>query len=276
MGTARTTAGPRVVACLPAWKAESFIRPTLESLAAQTYPNLKVLISDDASPDGTAALCEEFAAGDDRFEVIRQPRNLGWIGNVNDLVRRADGDCAFYAFHDDLLLPDYVAKLVEALDARPAAVIAYSDLEAIHPDGHTEIRVFTAIDGLTDRIARVKCLVWKVENWWIPHRGLFRLGAARRTGGLKRHRRGEAYADWPWLTHMSVLGEFVRVPEVLCRKHFRKQGLSHQWRSGLPPFLAAVQSVSRELRASDLGLRDKIALHASLARMTARTWRDYR
>ena len=48
---------PRAVALLPARNAESFIEPVLESLAAQTYPNLEVLISDDASTDRTAEIC---------------------------------------------------------------------------------------------------------------------------------------------------------------------------------------------------------------------------
>jgi glycosyltransferase involved in cell wall biosynthesis len=76
---------PKVVALMPAWNAESFIVPVLESLAAQTYPNLEVLISDDASADRTVGICEEFKARHANFRLIRQPRNFGWIGNVNAL-----------------------------------------------------------------------------------------------------------------------------------------------------------------------------------------------
>ena len=80
---------PRVAALMPTWNAASFIAPTLESLAAQTYGNLEVLISDDRSTDDTAHICEQFVAGRPHFRLVRQPTRLGWIGNANWLLRQA-------------------------------------------------------------------------------------------------------------------------------------------------------------------------------------------
>ena len=65
---------PRLVALVPTWRAAEFIDGTLDALAAQTWRNLEILISDDASPDDTAQRCERYAARDPRFRVIRQPR----------------------------------------------------------------------------------------------------------------------------------------------------------------------------------------------------------
>ena len=50
-----------------------------------------------------------------------------------------------------------------------------------------------------------------------------------RIGGIKPNDQGEVSADWAWLLHMSLLGEFVRVPEVLCYKFMKKGSLSKQW-----------------------------------------------
>ena len=113
---------------MPAWQAESFIVRTLESLAAQTYSNLRVLISDDASTDGTTAICERFAANHARFRFVRQTERQGWIGNVNALLRAAKGDYLFFAFHDDPVGRTYVTRLVEALSG-PGAVLAFSDVQ---------------------------------------------------------------------------------------------------------------------------------------------------
>jgi glycosyltransferase involved in cell wall biosynthesis len=85
------------MALLPAWRAERFIESTLEALAAQTYGNLHILISDDASPDSTAELCEAFAVRTPRTRVIRQTRNLGWVGNSNALLQAAQRDYYFFA-----------------------------------------------------------------------------------------------------------------------------------------------------------------------------------
>ena len=68
---------PRVVALTPTWNSAEFIERTLESLRAQTYPRLEVLISDDASTDSTPTICERFARGDSRFKVIVRSCPLG-------------------------------------------------------------------------------------------------------------------------------------------------------------------------------------------------------
>jgi glycosyltransferase involved in cell wall biosynthesis len=129
-----------VQALLPAWRAERFIESTLDALAAQTYANLHILISDDASPDGTAALCEAFAARTPRTRLIRQARNLGWVGNTNALLHAAQGDYYFFALHDDLPHPRFVERMVEALEANPGATVAFSDLEQIFLDRSSGIR----------------------------------------------------------------------------------------------------------------------------------------
>lgn len=257
---------PRVVALMPAWKAAAFIEPVLEALAAQTYPNLEILISDDASPDHTAALCEQFAARHSNCHVIRQPKNLGWIGNVNALLQVADGDMYFFAFHDDVLAPEYVAKLVEALESNPDAIMAFSDLQLTLQDGTQERHAYRNLSGLDAPVARAMSVAAREGSWWVPNRGLFRAGAARRIGGMKRHWRGELSADWPWLLHMAVLGQFIRVPEILVFKTYMPDSLSKSWRRGIPDWIAVTLSCAREIHQSDLKPMAKAQVYACLER----------
>lgn len=212
---------PKVVACMPAWRAASFLRPVLESLAAQTYENLDVLISVDLCDDGTAELCEGFAAAQANFEVVRQSTRLGWIENSNALINRAEGDYLFFAFHDDPLEPTYVSRLVEALGSNPNAVLAFSDMTS-----GLGIERYCELEGITDRFERATKLLMSTEPWWCAHRGLFRAEAAKRIGGLRRHLGGEYGADWPWLVSLALQGEFVRVPEPLVFKNRRPDGLN--------------------------------------------------
>jgi glycosyltransferase involved in cell wall biosynthesis len=256
---------PQVVACLPAWNAEAFICRTLDALAAQTYPSLKILVSVDSSSDNTAALCEERARYDRRFHVIRQPRRLGWVGNVNALLRMARGDYFFFAFHDDVVLPDYVACLVEALEQQSKAVSAFTDLEVHDTNGGSDILAYTEMDGVTDPIERAKRVLWMVGNWWVPHRGLFRSKTAATIGGLKRNWAGEFSADWPWQVHMSLLGELVRVPSVQCRKYLRDGSVSASWKRTNPTRLAAALSCAGEIRRSHLALTQKLNLYLTVA-----------
>ena len=60
---------PTVTAILPSYNSADFVQDTLDSLAAQTWPNLEILIGDDASRDGTPDILRAFAEGVDRIDV---------------------------------------------------------------------------------------------------------------------------------------------------------------------------------------------------------------
>ena len=254
---------PRVVACMPTWNAECFVQETLESVAAQTYPNFEVLVSDDASADATPAICERFAATDPRFRVIRQPRRLGWIGNANLLLQTVRGQYCFFAFHDDPLQPTYVARLVEALQANRRAVLAFTDIRS-----RDRVDSYCELEGVSDRVERARRLIRKRGLWWIPNRGLFRSEAATRIGGMRRHLAGEYKADWPWLLHLALLGEFVRVGEPLIEKVWRDESLSANWNRepSLWQSTAVLLACVREVHRAGLRLWEEIHLHEELVR----------
>jgi glycosyltransferase involved in cell wall biosynthesis len=256
---------PRVVALVPTWRAAAFIAGTLDALAAQRLPNLEILISDDASPDPTAAICERYAARDARFRVIRQPRNLGWTGNVNALLREARGDYLHFAFQDDLPDAHYLERCVAALEANPRAVLAFSDIVLVHQDGSREDKSYTALDGVTDRLERTRRIARQKGSWWIPNRGVFRASAASAIGGLRRHRAGEFSADWPWLLQLGLLGEFVRIPGRLCTKIYQPNSLSRSWQFGGRAWSAVTLSAMGAVSRARIPAREKLALHATLA-----------
>jgi glycosyltransferase involved in cell wall biosynthesis len=251
---------PRVVALVPTWRASEFIDQTLRSLAAQTWSHLEILISDDASPDDTAAKCERFATADPRFRVIRQPRNLGWVGNVNALLNAARGDYLLFAFQDDLPEPAYIEKCVAALEANPRAIIAYSDIALVNQDGSREEKRYAELDGVSDRLERGRRVAWQEGSWWIPNRGVFRSRAAAEIGGLRRHAAGEFSADWPWLLHMTLLGEGIRVPERLVTKIYMTRSLSRSWNFGGRSWTAVTLSAAGAVWRADIPLHEKIAL----------------
>lgn len=267
----------KVVALVPAWNAEEFLGKTLDSLAAQTWPNLEVVVSDDASPDGTAAVVEAYARRDARFRLVRQPRNLGWIGNANALLREARGDLLLFAFHDDLLEPTYVERCALALEANPRAVLAFSDLKVVHTDGRREEVKFRELEGVGGRLRRARRVARREGAWWVPNRGVFRAAAAEAIGGLRRHRAGEFSADWPWLLHMSLLGELVRIPEPLCIKFYRPRSVSLAWDFDARSWRAVTRSAMETVARAPIPAREKILLRASLAASWVRLlWRSVR
>jgi glycosyltransferase involved in cell wall biosynthesis len=273
----RGASPPRVLALIPTWKAAEFLDRTLDTLAAQTCPGLEFLVSDDASPDETAAICARRAAQDPRFRLIRQPKNLGWVGNVNALLREAAhagrADYLLFAFQDDLPEPTYVEKCVAALEADPTAVMAFSDIRLVRQDGSVEERRFQALDGVADPVERARRIARHAGAWWIPNRGVFRAAAGREIGGLRRHLAGEFSADWPWLLEMSLLGKFVRVPERLVTKIYLPTSLSRSWRFGARQWAAVGLSAMAAVSRRRLPRRDRVRLHAAIARFVGKQFR---
>jgi glycosyltransferase involved in cell wall biosynthesis len=255
---------PAVMALVPAWRSATFIQETLDSLAAQTYPNLRILISDDASPDSTAEVCEAFATWHGNTRVICQPKNLGWIGNVNALLREAVGDYYFFAFHDDILKPEYVERLVNALEANSRAVVSFSDMVTEELDGRVERQEYSLLEGIKSPLVRAERLVSRDGAWWAPNRGLFRARAAREIGGLKKNLAGEFSADLPWLIRLALIGEFVRVPEPLIVKRLTKQSVSVTWQHNRWQRVARLCSCLAAVRDSRLFLMEKLRLQSRI------------
>jgi len=255
---------------VPTRNAASFIEATLVALAAQTYPRFEVLISDDASTDATVPICERFALADSRFRLLRQTHRLGWVGNSNVLLRAARGDYLFFAGHDDLVAPTYVACLVDALERESAAVLAFSDGETLKLDGTVEDWDFAALDGVSDRLERAMAIAQQRPNWPVLYRGLFRASAAARIGGLRRHLCGEFGADWPWLLRMSLLGGLVRVPQRLFRKVFRPEGLAGSWDCSARDRFCVTLSCVQEVRRAALAPSEEARLLAELGRTCVR------
>lgn len=223
---------PLVSALVPTYNGAAFIRRTLDSLAAQTWPNLEILIADDCSTDDTLTVVRQFAQEHDHVTVVERTSNLGWLRNTNDLMARARGELMFFAFHDDTVDPAYVEKLVEALRDRPDAVLSFTDLELFETDGTTSVRSFDGLDGRSSTLERGIAMAHRPDNWWVPNRGVFRRSAYAQVGGIHPNDAGEFTADWTWLLHLALLGTFVRVPEVLCHKYFKPASISQNWAVG--------------------------------------------
>ena len=72
---------PRVSIGLPVYNGENFLEEAVESLLAQTFEDFELIISDNASTDRTKAICQAYAAQDDRVRYFRNHENIGASGN---------------------------------------------------------------------------------------------------------------------------------------------------------------------------------------------------
>lgn len=106
---------------IPIYNVELFLAKCLDSLAGQTYPNLEFLLVDDGSTDNSGAICEQYAARDARFRVLRQ-ENQGASAARNRGMEAAAGDWLGFVDSDDWIEPDFYETLYRTAIAHGADV----------------------------------------------------------------------------------------------------------------------------------------------------------
>jgi glycosyltransferase involved in cell wall biosynthesis len=130
------SAAPRLSIGLLVYNGEKYLGEALESLLGQSYEDFELIISDNASTDGTARICHRYGKQDSRVRYIRQPRNIGAALNRNFLVCQARGELFMEAYHDDLWARDLLKLCIAALDDNPRAVLAHCWTAAIDDRGN--------------------------------------------------------------------------------------------------------------------------------------------
>jgi glycosyltransferase involved in cell wall biosynthesis len=108
-----------VTAILPVWNGEATVVAAIESIVAQTYVDWDMIVVDDASTDGTAAVLDAWAARDARISVIRNHRNVGLARSLNLAWPRARGELIARMDADDVSLPGRFQAQVAFLCAHP-------------------------------------------------------------------------------------------------------------------------------------------------------------
>ena len=123
-----------IAVCIATYNHEAFIAQAIESVLAQVCDEpIRIYIGDDASTDGTQAVCERYAAQDERIIYIRREKNLGLVVNTLELYRRimADG-CEYIAMldGDDYWTDPHKLQLqVDYLHARPETGLVHTAVQ---------------------------------------------------------------------------------------------------------------------------------------------------
>lgn len=139
--------GSKVTIGVPVFNGASTLFRSLECLATQTYRNIEIVVADNASTDGSAAIAQQFAERDARFRLVRHEVNIGGMPNFRFLLDAAQSEFFMWRADDDWSDPDYVEKLVAILDRNPDAALAACESVLVTPDGAiSESRPFPVAD----------------------------------------------------------------------------------------------------------------------------------
>lgn len=207
-------AAPRLTIGLPVYNGSNFLAESLDALLGQTYEDFELIISDNASTDGTAAICRRYEKQDSRVRYVRQLRNVGLAPNHNILVEQARGELFKWASHDDLYARDLLQRCVDALDEHPQVVLAHSWTAMIDSAGKVTKAIEYPLSTASSRVPeRFRSLLF--DSGGDDDGGVIRTEVLRRTAmkGSYHH------ADRTIITEVGLHGPFYQVPDWL---YFRR------------------------------------------------------
>lgn len=129
---------PRVSICLPVYNGGAWIEQAIASACAQTFEDLELIVSDDASTDDTLARVAAF--DDSRIRVVRADRNLGQALNANRCIELARGPLVKFLHADDVLYPGCLEAMVPIFDESPQVGLVFSPRDVVLDEPDEESR----------------------------------------------------------------------------------------------------------------------------------------
>lgn len=209
-------APPTLSVGLPVYNGEEYLPQALDALLAQTFTDFELVVSDNASTDGTAEICRDYARRDPRIRYVRQPVNIGIDPNHWFLAEQARGRYFKWASHDDLYAPDLLRVCVEALERHPEAVLAHAGDALIDEQGEIiETLPYDLASADPRPEVRLRSLLYVPggnDDYGVIRRDVLRRVTPYGMGGYG--------SDRVFVAGLLLHGPFHHAPEVL---YFRRE-----------------------------------------------------
>jgi glycosyltransferase involved in cell wall biosynthesis len=202
---------------LPVFNGADYLEEVLQSLLAQTYSDFELIISDNASSDGTEDLCRSYAAQDPRIRYYRNTKNIGATQNWYRVFDLSGGEYFASVAHDDVYAPDYMEKCIAVLDQDASIGVCYSRTRIIDEKGcplnddRISRMLQAKIDTLSSSPSTRLYNVIAVDYLCIQLYGVMRSAALRATKVFL----GYYGCDRNTLAELALLGKLYEIPEYL-------------------------------------------------------------
>jgi glycosyltransferase involved in cell wall biosynthesis len=249
---------------IPAYNGVRWLPQTLAAATGQTHRNIRVLVSDDGSTDGTPELVASVAASDPRVRMISTSGRRRWVGNSNHLIDNVEGDYACFLMQDDLIVDDSVATLLRALRSHEGPAVAYGDAVPFSERGLEPAWRSMMMHRAGGPVARCLSVIAE-RHWAVALRGLAPVALLKATPRLRVHDAGEYGADGPWVAALALRAAFIRVPEVLYYKRSHDTGVTADWRHSASTASSLTRSYMEMISEMPLNWWEIVAIRTALA-----------
>jgi glycosyltransferase involved in cell wall biosynthesis len=209
---AMASPAPIVSVVMPVYQAAEFLAEAIESILAQTHPDLELIAVDDGSTDGSAEILERYAKRDPRLTVHRR-RHEGVIRARNAGLSLARAPFVACMDADDVSLPDRLALQVSALTARPDVVCIGGGFDVIDAKNRRLNRVLPPCEHAAIlQMALLGSSPICGSNATFRRREVLALGGYHESAGFVE--------DLDLWLRLGEIGQLANLPAVISRVRF--------------------------------------------------------
>src|SRR3954471_1753862 len=230
----------------------SVLQEMAESVLGQTYGNLELCVANAGADPACARLLDQFATNDSRVKVRHLPENRGVSANSNAALELASGDFIALVDHDDVVAPQALFAIVEAINEDPSADVLYSDEDRLRTDGRRVLPFFKPH--------------WSPEflhsYMWTGHLSVYRRSLVEQLGGFRSEFDGSQDYDL-MLRAVAVTDRIHHVPQVLY--HWRMLegsaaagGKPDARKTNLAALSAAIAALGRKARVVEYPFANRV------------------
>jgi glycosyltransferase involved in cell wall biosynthesis len=251
---------PLVSIGIPTYNRAESLGRAISSLLAQNYQNIELVISNNASTDGTESVCEAAAHQDTRVKYLRQRNNIGPIANFQAVLNYSSGEFFMWLADDDWLDHDYIERCVQFLLEYPDYSLVCGRAKYFRSGKYDSQGTMATIshEKANDRILAYYKDVWDNGTFY----GLMRRADLHNLG-LKN----TMGADWLFTAAVAFLGKIGTVEDVYINRSLGGSTVSYKKVAdtlGLSRFSASYPRVSIATAAAKDILVSPVFSHTGL------------
>jgi glycosyltransferase involved in cell wall biosynthesis len=213
------TANPLVSVGVPVRNGEDRVTAAVESALSQTYGNIQVVISDNASTDATEEVCRSLARHDPRVQYHRHAENVGLLNNFVAAMELAEGELFCWLGDDDEFEATFLDHSVELLVRDPSLILATTGVSWVGADGQKTVRPY---DGTAMRSAERADRFVAMLKMLNEDAAIDPLASVMRREPVTRiHRHNMMREDQIFATQLALAGPWDHTPEVLLSRRWK-------------------------------------------------------
>ena len=210
---------PLVSIGLPVHNGDTSLEAALDCLLSQDYPNIELIISDNASTDATPKICEEYSRNEQRIKYFRSEENLGASWNFNRVFELSAGKYFMWAAHDDLRDSSFVSTCAEKMESHADAALCQTHT-ASYIEGNSEALYVAKLDSFNNKLDLVERYKETLKHFPATAiYGLYRSSVVRKTHMYQT----SIATDLAFIQELSIYGRFVQVPKILFKYYGGKK-----------------------------------------------------